>query len=142
MTRAEAILQALFAALTVPPMVSAPAAQCFRDEEQATEQALLPAVIITEGDEPAAEQINYQESERFLEFSLTVRAKGASTFAAADAALLEAHNRVMADERLGGLAEEITEGPTRRERADLNTKLCRVEKGYRVRYRTGEKELT
>lgn len=140
-TRAEALMQVIVAALTVPPMSAVPAAHVFRDEEAAIEQAVLPSVTVTEGDETPPERINTHEVERFLEFTLGVRAKGAAPYAAADPALLEAHNRVMADQTLGGLSEEIQEGPTRRERADLNTKLAKVEKTYRIRYRTTDGAL-
>jgi hypothetical protein len=142
MTRAESIMQAILTTLTVPPMSAVPAAHVFRDEEAAIEQAVLPSVTLTEGDEPPPERINTHEAERFLEVTLTVRAKGSVPFTAADAAVLEAHTRVMADQLLGGLTEEITEGATRRERADLNAKLCRVEKTYRIRYRTVDRILT
>lgn len=141
-TRAEALMQALVTALTVPAMTAVPAAHVFRDEEQALEQGVLPSVTLAEGDEPPPERINTHEAERFLEITLGVRAKGSVPFSAADAALLEAHNRVMADQTLGGLSEEIQEGATRRERADLNAKLARVEKTYRIRYRTTDGALT
>jgi len=141
-TRADAIMQAILTTLTVPAMSAVPVAHVFRDEEVAIEQDVLPAVSLAEGDEPAPDRINTHEAERFLEFTLSVRAKGAVPFTAADAALLEAHNRIMADQTLGGLSEEITEGPTRRERADLNTRVCRVEKAYRIRYRTTDGALT
>lgn len=142
MTRAEAILQALVTLLTVPPMAAAPATHVLRDEEQAIEQALLPAVVLTEGDEADPARINFHEVERFLEVRLAVIGKGTLPYAAADAALIEAHGRIYAAQTLGGLCEEIVEGPTRRERADANVKLGRIEKTYRIRYRTTEGVLS
>lgn len=141
-SRAESIIQALVAALTVPPMTSVVAAHVFRDEEQAIELAILPAVVIAEGDEIAPERINTHDAERYLDITMTVRATGAVPLSSADPALVESHDRIMADQTLGGLSEEITEGATRRERADLNTKLARVEKAYRIRYRTVDGVLT
>ncbi len=142
MTRAESILQALVALLTVPAMSAAPAAQVYRDEEQAIQQALLPAVVLTEGDETEPVRINFHEVERFLDVRMAVIGKGALPYAAADAALIEAHGRIYAAQTLGGLSEEITEGPTRREREDANVKLGRIEKTYRIRYRTTEGVLS
>lgn len=139
-SRVEAIMQALVTALTVPAMTSVPAASVFRDLDSAISSG-FPAIVIEEGNEPAPGLGVISRAARELEFRLSVLIKGSAPYSLADAPLIEAYNRVMADRTLGGKAQEIVEGETTRERAVLEKPVAVVTKTFMVRYRTAETSL-
>jgi hypothetical protein len=59
----------------------------------------------------------------------------------ADAPLIEAYNRIMADTTMGGKAMNIVEGETTRERAVLEKPVAVVTKTFTVRYHTAGASL-
>lgn len=140
-SKAERITAAIAAALTVPAMTSVPAARVYRDLHGALQADLLPAVAIETGDEPEPSHRANGYKVRFVDVRVTVVAKGASPYTAADAALVESHARVMADRTLGGLAIGIDEGQTRRERGEAEEQLGAITKTYRVQYYTTETSI-
>lgn len=139
-SRVELIMAALVTALTVPAMNSVPAASVHRDLDSAI-SAGFPAVVVEEGNEPAPGRDIISRAARELEVHLRILIKGSSPYALADAPMIEAYNRIMADGTLGGLAMEIVEGETARERAVLERPVAVVTKTFTVRYRTAETSL-
>lgn len=139
-SRAELIMQALVTALTVPPMTSVPAASVFRDLDSAISSG-FPAIVIEEGNEPAPGLSVISRAARELDFRVSVLIKGSSPYSLADAPLIEAYDRIMADRTLAGKAQEIVEGETSRERAVLEKPVAVVTKTFTVRYRTAETSL-
>ena len=140
-SKAERITQAIVTALTVPAMSSVPAARVFRDVNGALQSDLMPAVAVETGSEDTPDRRTTRHKLRFLDVDVTVVAKGASPFTVADPALVESFARLMADRSLGGLALEVQEGPTRRERGPAEDQLGAITKTYRVQYHTTEESL-
>lgn len=140
-SKAEAITQAIVAALTVPAMSSVPAGRVYRDLHGALQSDLLPAVAVETGDESTPERRTTRHKLRVLDVQVTVVAKGASPYTIADPALVEAFSRLMADRTLGGLALELQEGPTRRERGPAEEQVGAITKTYQVQYHTTEESL-
>lgn len=140
-SKAELITQAIVTALTVPAMSSVPAARVFRDVHGALQADLLPAVAVETGDEDTPDRRTTRHKLRYLDVNVTVVAKGESPYTEADAALVESFGRLMADRTLGGLALELQEGPTRRERSAAEEQIAAVTKTYRVQYHTTEESL-
>lgn len=138
-SRAEAIADAIRAAMTTPQMASVPSARVFRDLEGALQCSDLPAVAIETGGEPPPARLVVGHKDRQVEIDVTVIAK--QGYASADAAVVEAHARLMADPSLGSLVFELDEGATRRQRQDGEQRLVAVTKTYRARYRTTEDSL-
>ncbi len=140
-SKAELITQAIVTALTAPAMTSVSAARVFRDLHGALQAELLPAVAVETGDEDTPDRRTMRHKLRYLDVNVTVVAKGASPFSEADAALVESFGRLMADRTLGGLALELQEGPTRRERGQAEEQLGAITKTYRIQYHTTEESL-
>ena len=144
-SRAEAIAGALVAALTMPPMSAVPAARVFRDLDGALQSALLPAVAVEIGDEdPPTIGAPHGVADRLLSVTVSIVAEasaGGSPYTAADAALIEAHARTVADREFGGLAFDTTEGRTARDRDAGERHLGVVRKEYRIHYRTTEDSI-
>lgn len=144
-SRAEAIAGAIVAALTVPAMASVPAARVFRDIDGAMQSEHLPAVAVEIGDEdPPMIGAPHGVADRVLTVTVSVIAEATATgspYAAADAAIVEAHNRVVADRELGGLAFDLLEGRTARDRDAGERHLGAIRKEYRAHYRTNEDSL-
>lgn len=140
-SKAEAITQAVVSALTVPPMTSVPAARVYRDLHGAMQADDLPAIAVETGDEDTPDRRTTRHKLRWLDLQVTVVARGASPYTAGDAALVEAFGRVFADRSLGGLAMEVLEGPTRRERSPAEQQVGAVTKTYRIQYTTLEESL-
>lgn len=140
-SKAERITAAIHTALTVPAMTSVPAARVYRDLHGALQVDLLPAIAVETGDEiePAHRARGFKVRE--LDVLVIVLARGTSPYTVADAALVEAHARVMADRTLGGLALGVQEGITRRERADAEQQIAAITKTYRVQYHTTETSI-
>ena len=120
-------------------MSSVPAARVFRDLHGALQSELLPAIAIETGDEPDPVRVVIGAKERSVDIRVTVLAAGG--YVAADAAVLEAFGRVMAEPTLGGLAFEADEGQTRRDRDDGERQVVAVTKTWRFQYRTAEDSL-
>lgn len=141
-SRAEAIAQAIVTALTVPPMASVPAAKVRRDPVSPAERAGLPCLVVEPGDEEAPDLGTLGMADRAMRLRITAVAAGAAAHSAVDGAIIEAHGRLMADQTLGGLAFDLTEQETSRQRDELDTQVLAVAKDYRIRYRTEERSLT
>lgn len=138
-TRAEAIADAVHAALTAPAMSTVPAARVFRDLEGATQSEGLPAIAVETGDEPPPVRAVIGHKQRRVDIDITVIAAGG--YRSADAALIEAFGRLVADPSLGGLVFELEEGATRRQRQDGERHLVAVTKTWSAQYRTAENSL-
>lgn len=137
-SKAELIASAATAALTTPPMVSVPAARIFRDLDDALATDQFPAVLLELGDEPTPEAVFIGVLDRKVDLFVTVLATGNSPVNTADAAVVEACDRLFADRTLGGAAIDIEEGETLRQRAAFGEHVAAVRKTYRVHYRTAE----
>ena len=140
-SRAEQIAQAIQAALTVPPMVSVPAAQVYRDLDRALAADVPAALVVESGDESPPDLAVLGIAYRTLTVRVIALAKGASPATVADAPLLEAYARILADRTLGGLAVDITEGETQRQTNVMETGVAAVAKHYQVLYRTAATSL-
>lgn len=143
-SKAEAITQAVVAALTTPAMTSVSAARVYRDLQGALAAASLPAIAVETGDEEEAQRTVIGYKMRAVEIRVSVLAAaslGASPYTAADAAVVESFNRLSADPTLGGLAFEFDEGPTARTREDAEQNIGSVTKSYRYQYRTTEASI-
>lgn len=139
-SRAEAITQAIFALLADEdgPIEGV---SVHRDLHGALSAGSLPAIVVETGDEPAPSHVAIGVKTRAVEVIVSVVARGASPYTEADAALLEAHDRIMADRSLGGLAIEIAESFTRRSRVDAEQQVGEIAKSYLVQYVTTEISL-
>ncbi|MBS1188912.1 MAG: hypothetical protein H6R10_704 [Rhodocyclaceae bacterium] len=140
-SKAEQIMQAIVTLLTVPPMSSVPSADVHRDVTVAIDSAVSAAIAVEEGDEPEPSLFTIGVADRVLDVRLTALAKGHAASSLADAPMVEAHNRLMANLTLGGLADDIEEGPSSRERAQREKPVAAITKTYRVRYRTGARSV-
>lgn len=141
MSRVEAIMVALLAKLTATPAMSSVAAtSIYRDLDSAIASG-FPALVLEEGNEAAPGLSVVSKAARELEFRLHVLIKGSAPYSLADAPLIEAYDRLMADRTLGGLAQEIVEGETTRERTILEKPVAIVTKNFTVRFRTAETSL-
>lgn len=140
-SRAEQITQAVVAALTTPALSSVPAAQVYRDLDRAIDANVAAALVVESGDEPAPNLATLGIAYRVLDIRVTALAKGASPATLADAPMLEAYGRIMADRTLGGLAMDITEGDTQRQTNVLETGLAAAARIYRIQYRTAATAL-
>ncbi len=139
-SRVERIMTAMLTALTAPTMTAVPAASVFRDLDSALDSE-LPAIVIEEGGEPAPDLSVIQRAGRHLNVRVAVLIKGTLPFSLADAALIESFDRIMADRTLAGLAMNIEEGETKRERAMLEKPVAIVTKDFIVHFRTDETSL-
>jgi hypothetical protein len=141
---AEQITAALVVAMTVPPMTAVPAARVFRDPDDAMRSEVMPCMLVEMGDEPSPREVMIGRQDRELEIRVTALATGtasASGQTQADAASLEAYNRVMADRRVGGLALNIIEGPVQRISETSGERLASVTRQFAVEYRTTTDKL-
>ena len=136
-SKAEQITQA--AATALAAMSTVPTARVFRDLKDALDSDQWPAIVVETGDEqePVRSLIGYKM--RRVDVLMTVLAQGG--FSDADAALVEAHNRLSADPTLGGLAFEFDELETTRARESAAQNVVSVTKTYRYSYRTTEASL-
>lgn len=100
------------------------------------ERGDLPAVVVEMGDEPAptGEAITLGQVLRTLDVTTTVLVDSATPYSAADAALIEIYDLIVADLTLGGTAEFVDEGDTTRSRDDAG--VGSITKTWRVAYRT------
>lgn len=145
-SKAELIAQKVVSALTVPAMSNVPAARIYRDMEGALAAGDLPAIVVELGDEPDPTPGGtlIGRKMRTVEIRVQTLAKaslGSSPYAAADPAVVEAHNRLSADMTLGGLAFGFDEGATSRQREDAEQNIGSVSKAYLFQYHTTEASL-
>jgi len=140
-SKAEQIAQALVTALTVPAMTSVPAARVYRELEDAIRSELFPALVLELNGEPDPVSVLIGVKDRVVDADVIVLAAGSNRNADADSATVEAFGRIFADRTLGGLAIEVLEGPTRRERDTVGESMLAITKSYRIEYRTGESSL-
>lgn len=138
-SKAEQIAAAAATALTTPTMSAVPAARVYRDLADAIAEALWPAIVIETGDEQEPVRVTIGHKMRRVDVLMTVLAEGA--YSNADAALVEAHNRLAAVPTLGGLAFEFDELETTRAREGAAQNVVAVVKGYRYSFRTTEASL-
>lgn len=140
-TGAEAITEAVHARHS--SLSTVPAARVYRDLEGALQAGKLPAVVIETGnEEPPEPQAMGAKKMRAVDVRVTVLASGANPFGAADPIVVESFNALMADPKLGGLAFDLTEGPTLRDREVAGLNIASVTKLYRYRYRTPGNSLS
>ena len=139
-SKAEQIAQAFVALATSPALAAIPAARVFRDINRAMATSELPAMAIEMGNETAPARNLIQHEDRALSIHVHVLsgavASDASPYTSGDAALVEFHARVLADLTLGGLALDVREGETLRNREMVGDDLAQVRKTYNVEYRT------
>lgn len=140
---AEDIVTEIITLLTVPPLVAVPAASVYRDLLDARTAGHLPCVAVETGDEDPPVRTLIGVKDRRLEVQVTVLAKGSNPYLQADPAVLEIADRILAAPRvdgmsLNGLALDVQEGPTRRQREGMSEDLAAVTKIYIVEYRTSE----
>lgn len=140
MSRVESIMVALLAKLTAPEMTSVDAASVYRDLTSAVGEG-FPALVLEEGYEPKPGLGVVSRAARELEFRLIVLIKDSDPYSKADAPLIEAYDRIMADRTLGGLTQGIEEGETTRERTVLEKPVGMVTKNFIARFRTAETSL-
>ena len=104
-SKAAQIVTAIEVALSVPHLDSLSAEAVYTNLLIPLERQQLPALVIEMGDEPAPESegrsIGY--CDRTLEVSVTVLIDNAAPYTAADAILVDAFDRLVADRTLGGL---------------------------------------
>ena len=102
----------------------------------ALERGDLPAVVVEMGDEPApsADDVTIGQCLRYLDISVAILVDSATPYSAADAALIETYDLIVADQTLGGACEFIDEGDTTRERDSAG--VGAITKTWRVAYRT------
>lgn len=112
-----------------------------RDIVRAIDRAEQLALVVEHGDEPAPQVEFIGTTERAVEINVSVVAKGSAPYSRADAPLLAAHNLIMADRSLGGLALDINEGPATRQRDALEREVGVITKTYTVAYRTASDSL-
>lgn len=143
---AEDIVTEIIQLLTTPPLVAVPADRVYRDVMDARTKGLMPCVVVETGDEEAPVRNLIGIKDRRLQVEVTVLAKGSSPYLQADAAVVEIADRLLNAPRidskvLNGLALDVVEGPTRRQREGLADDLAAVTKTYVVEYRTSEISL-
>jgi len=138
---AEAIAQAVHARLSA--LSTVPAARVYRDLVGALTAGKLPAIVVETGNEEAPEpQAMGAKKMRSVDIRVTVLAAGENAFGAADPVVVESFGALIADPKLGGLAFDLTEGPTVRERETAESNIAGVTKLYRYRYRTAGNSLS
>jgi hypothetical protein len=140
-SKAEAIADAIMTALTTPAMSSVPAARVFRNLGDALATDQFPAVVVQLGNEQAPQMVLISKLDRFLDVVVSILAAGSDPFTAADDALVESFNRIMADRTLGGAALDIVEGDTTREHATHAESVGATRKTFTVHYRTNDHAL-
>lgn len=112
-----------------------------RDIVRAIERTEQLALVVEQGDEQAPQPDTISTYERRIEINVSAVAKGTEPYNRADAPMTSAHNLIMADRTLGGLAMDIDEGPTTRQRDSLEKEVGVITKTYIVAYRTAADSL-
>ncbi len=131
---------ALVDKLTDPPMETVPETSVFRNFDSALNSE-LPALLIEEGDEPTPDLSHLGRADRHLNVRARVLIKGEQSYEFADEPLVEVYDRIIKDRSVSGLALDLTEGPTKRERMMLEKPVAIITKNFLVRFRTAEDSL-
>jgi len=102
----------------------------------ALDRGELPAVVVEMGDEPepTGEAITLGQVLRYLDVTVAVLVDSATPYTAADDALIETYDLIVADLTLGGACEFVDEGETTRERDGAG--VGSITKTWRIAYRT------
>jgi hypothetical protein len=137
-SRREQILSAIATALATTDGVSG---RVFRSRVEAFSRNEAPAIIIEPGPD-RAQTYSICKLDWTLDVLVVVHTRGQIPDQLADPILVDAHDKLMADRTLGGLAIDIvpTLSDPQRDKADL-TSLWQVNT-YQVRYRTAVDDLS
>lgn len=131
---ADQIADAVVAKLTVPPLVSVPAASVYDDLVDALGAGAAPAIAVEVGDETDPQPAAIGHLDRTVDIRVSAIASGSR--AAVGAIVEESFGRLVADRTLGGLTLCMDEGPTERGVEGNNETLRIITKTYRYIYRT------
>jgi hypothetical protein len=134
----EQILSAIATALATADGVSG---RVYRSRVEAFSRNEAPAIIIEPGPD-RAQTYSICKLDWTLDVLVVVHTRGQIPDQLADPILVDAHDKLMADRTLGGLAIDIvpTLSDPQRDKADL-TSLWQVNT-YQVRYRTAVDDLS
>ena len=110
------------------------------DLMQAISAGNRPAIVVDMGNEDTPVR-EYGNRIRTISIGVRLLADGADPFAVIDPIREAAHAAVMDDKTLGGLAEEIEEGASNRQRVDLDVQIGSLVTTYSVRYITSGEAL-
>jgi len=137
-SRREQILSAIATALATTDGVSG---RVYRSRVEAFSRNEAPAIIIEPGPD-RAQTYSICKLDWTLDILVVVHTRGQIPDQLADPILVDAHDKLMADRTLGGLAIDIvpTLSDPQRDKADL-TSLWQVNT-YQVRYRTAVDDLS
>jgi hypothetical protein len=137
-SRREQILSAIATALATTDGVSG---RVYRSRVEAFSRNEAPAIIIEPGPD-RAQTYSICKLDWTLDVLVVVHTRGQIPDQLADPILVDAHDKLMADRTLGGLAIDIvpTLSDPQRDKADL-TSLWQVNT-YQVRYRTAVDDLS
>jgi len=139
---AHQIVQAVSVKLTTPEMTSVIAVNVRTEPIFPADVESGTALNIELGNEGPANLDLIGVKGRATELKLIAIASGSSAVVNADAVIVEAHARLMADETLGGLCFDMVELDTVRENAASGKRLSIIEKTYLVNYRTSDASLS
>ena len=115
-------------------------AEAYRSRSDAVSRPESPALIVT----PQSEDVNIVTThgvDRLLSLQVEVITRGDVPDSLADPIIVAAHQKIMADQTLGGLCFDIAEVSSQWaiESGDLD--ICSLIAVYRVHYRTAMKAL-
>ena len=137
-SRRELILQELFSLLEGLPRVSP---RIYRSRQEALSRGAAPALVLEPlSNEPAPNRAGAATMPHALEVRLLLLVDHPVPDQDADSILVDIHQRLLLDQTLGGLAQNIEPGRTTW--AMEADGLAVVETAYLVRYRTLIKDLT
>jgi hypothetical protein len=140
-TRPLQIRDALVDALKSAAVAGVPRDHIHVNLRQAVASGQRPAIVLDLGDEPEPTR-QYDQRQRRVDLTLRILADGADPFAVIDPIREAAHARVMQDKTLGGLCETLVEGPSQRERVDLDVPIGALLTVYQVSYTTRGEALS
>ncbi|MFH0351034.1 MAG: hypothetical protein ACHBMF_03745 [Chromatiales bacterium] len=123
-------------------LIDTPAgARVFRSRTEAIIRGESPAIVVRPLSEAVAEQLS-QRAHRRLQVILEIVSRGDVPDSTADETIVDAHAKLMADQRLGGLCEYIEEQGTEWQMASGDLDIAVALIGYEVEYRTSIQDLT
>lgn len=138
-SRALAIRNAVLTSLRASAVAGVPTDRIYSDLRDAI--LIRPSIIVDIGDEDPPVKI-YEAHNRTVALTVRILAEGADPLAAIDPIRLAAHARIMADKTLGGLCDDINEGVSSRDRADMDVQIGSLVTTYLARYTTTGEALT
>lgn len=127
--------------LTIPAMAAVDANDVHIDPIFPADVANGAALNIELGDDVSPDRSVIGMKDRATELKLTAIATGTDATLSADAVIFEANARLMADESLGGLCDELSELGVSRFNEANGKRLAVIEKTYLVKYRTSENTI-